>query len=155
MADYRKELKERLRENAQREAEVFIGDKRVRASDLAADLIESLERRLTSVTESYERMKAARTVALRERDKFFKDLAVTEDELRRAEADAERDAAVLEALTSDGVSEVLAKRIYLRARLVGDWDDLRPANRQRLLNWAQADTEAALQHAQEQVGEGQ
>jgi hypothetical protein len=137
MPDDHKELKYRLRD-LKREAENewgLLGNTRANTLHEAADLIESLERDVELVAEDHRR-------ALSDLSRYLKgDPPCYRQEREEAIHRADRNAAVLEALTSDlkNLPTLNDEQIAARRGPMHDWATYR-------------DVILALQHAQEQVG---
>lgn len=131
-----KQLIEQLRESS------------IRQCKEAADTIERLEAELREISESLQA----------ESNNNFAELEQAEAKLATLEAERERDAAVLEGMTSDEVAEKIAYALWLSdsggpSSAYGFHRDRDDAVHKRFLALARISVQAALQHAQEQVGE--
>jgi len=104
----------------------------------AADLIESLERKLADTKEAWFRSAREKTAA------HVKVMSAATDKRQELEAKAKRQAAVLEALTSDGVVEAVVEKVSFPSHF----------DRQAKCRDVHQKVQAALQHAQEQVNPG-
>jgi hypothetical protein len=144
MPDESKQLIERLRNRQRAKGTLLDGQ--------AADLIEFLEERLASVTESYERMKVARSETLRERNDWQEAAQKREERAMLAERQL-ASLQKLQALVRLGLAE--AQRNYSVSKpdepVKQYWDGKQKALGEVHGKLATMFDLAALQHAQEQV----